>query len=251
MKHLVIPDIHSSEESSSEHLEAIGNMIVERKPDVVVQIGDFADMQSLCSYNNRLQFEGTRYARDLEVVKEDMFTMLRPLYQFNSRRIRNRKAQWWPRMVLTLGNHEYRIQRLIEEDPRLIGSIGLHDLEYEEFGWEVYPFLQPVNIENVNYVHYAQQLNSSNAITRAHLIASRRFGSFTVGHTQGLDYYCSNSYNPRIQCIVAGSCYLHEPSYLSPQGNEHWRGIVFKNNVYNGTYDPEFISINSLIQDWL
>ena len=249
-EHLIIPDVHAAPGTQNRHLEAVGNLIVERKPDVIVQIGDFADMHSLCSHNDNLQFEGSRYREDVEKAINDMTVMLEPVFQENMRLNRNRKRMYWPRMVLTLGNHEHRITRLINKNPQLEGAIGIEDLEYENFGWEVHDYLHPVEIDGVRYVHYAQQLNSDRPISRAHLIANRRYGSYTTGHVQGLDYYCSNAANPRVQCIVAGSFYLDEPQYLGPQGNEHWRGVIYKRHVRDGLYDPEFISIDNLIWDY-
>ncbi len=251
--HLVIPDTQVSYGVPADHLTAIGNMIVDRKPEVVVHLGDHADLPSLCSANNRLQYEGARYQQDVESALEGMEKMLSPLREYNESRAKNNKKQYRPRMVLTIGNHEHRITRLLEEDPRLIGAIGLGDLRYEEFGWEVYPFLDPVNIDGVNYVHYAKQLRSPRPIERAHLIAQRKLASFTVGHTQGLEYYVSHgSYETRdrIQCIIAGSCYLHDEEYQGAQGNPHWRGLIYKHSVENGQYDPEFISVERLIKEY-
>jgi hypothetical protein len=46
--------------------------------------------------------------------------------------------------------------------------------------------------------------------------------------------------------LVAGSFYIHDEDYKGPQGNEHWRGIIVKHEVENGTYDPMFVSLNYL-----
>jgi hypothetical protein len=34
------------------------------------------------------------------------------------------------------------------------------------------------------------------------------------------------------------------------QGNKHWRGIVVKHNVRNGSYDPLFISLGWLEKEY-
>lgn len=249
--HLVIPDTHVSPGVSTDHLEALGKLIVERKPDVIVHLGDHADMNSLCAYNNRLQFEGARYQEDIQAANDGMDRLLGPLEQYNHHRRRLKMAQYLPRMVLTLGNHEHRITRLVENDPRLLGAIDLTDLDYRD--WEVIPFLEPVIIDGVTYVHYVKQDRSPNPIPRAHLIAQRRFSSFTCGHTQGLDYFLSHGLHRgerRIQCIVAGSFYMHDEDYLGPQGSQHWRGVIYKHNVHDGEYDTEFISLNRLMENY-
>ena len=48
-------------------------------------------------------------------------------------------------MVLTLGNHENRIDRAVNNNPTLEGLISTKDFEYEK-DWEVFPFLHPVFI---------------------------------------------------------------------------------------------------------
>src|SRR5659263_67511 len=56
--------------------------------------------------------------------------------------------------VLTLGNHENRIARAVNDDPKLDGVLSVDALEYEKFGWEVIPFLQIVTIEGIAFSHY-------------------------------------------------------------------------------------------------
>ena len=42
------------------------------------------------------------------------------------------------------------------------------------------------------------------------------------------------------------NCYLHDEDYKGPQGNAHFRGIVVKHGVQNGSYDIQQISLDSL-----
>ena len=42
------------------------------------------------------------------------------------------------------------------------------------------------------------------------------------------------------------NCYLHDENYKGPQGNAHFRGIVVKHGVHNGSYDIQQISLDSL-----
>ena len=50
--HLVIPDVQVKPGHDYSFLKAIGNYIVKKRPDVIINIGDFADMPSLSSYDN-------------------------------------------------------------------------------------------------------------------------------------------------------------------------------------------------------
>ena len=51
MKICVIPDCQIKEGVPTEHLEWAGQYIADKKPDVIVNIGDFWDMPSLSSYD--------------------------------------------------------------------------------------------------------------------------------------------------------------------------------------------------------
>ena len=66
---------------------------------------------------------------------------MRPIKDEQNRLIRNKDKRWNPRLVFTLGNHENRIERATNADPKLDGLISYKDFQLEEFGWEVYPFL--------------------------------------------------------------------------------------------------------------
>ena len=49
--HAVIPDCQVKPGQDYSFLRWVGNYLAEKKPDVIVQIGDFADMPSLSSYD--------------------------------------------------------------------------------------------------------------------------------------------------------------------------------------------------------
>jgi hypothetical protein len=151
-KHLIIPDVQAKDGVPLDHLRWVGQYVVDKKPDVLVCIGDFADMPSLSSYDvGKKSFEGRRYKQDIEASHHAMGTLLHPLHTFNKQAKKNKEKQYHPRMVLTLGNHEERINRAVDDDPKLDGTISIDDLGYKEYGWEVYPYLEPVVIDGVAY----------------------------------------------------------------------------------------------------
>jgi len=106
-KHLFIADVQAKEGVPMEHLSWLGQYIVDKKPDVIVQIGDFADMPSLSSYDKgKKSFEGRRYKKDIAAAKQAMDLLLVPMRKYNKKQQENKQKQYKPRMVLTLGNHE-------------------------------------------------------------------------------------------------------------------------------------------------
>ena len=77
MKHLIIPDTQVKPDVDLSYLEWIGQYIVEKQPDVLIQIGDFADMPSLSSYDvGKKSFEGRRYKDDIKAAVEGMDILL-------------------------------------------------------------------------------------------------------------------------------------------------------------------------------
>jgi hypothetical protein len=250
--HLIIPDTQVKAGVDLSHLPLIGEYIVETRPDVVVMIGDFADMPSLCSYDKgKRSFEGRRYKKDIEASKYAMSLLMGPLQKHNTHAANGHHKQYKPRLVLTLGNHEDRITRATEMDAMLDGTISIDDLEYEKFGWEVHPFLEVVEIDGVNYSHYFTSGTMGRPVSSARALVTKKHVSSTMGHVQTTDIAMATAGNGReIIGLFAGTCYLHDEDYLGAQGNEQRRHIIMKYRVQDGSYDPHFVSLDYLFEHY-
>lgn len=215
---------------------------------MIVQIGDFADMPSLSSYDvGKKSFEGRRYVTDIEASKRAMDRLLKPLNDYNTRQRKNGKRTYNPRRVLTLGNHEDRISRAINSDPKLDGTLDLSDLGYEAAGWEVHPFLEVVIIDGVAYSHYFVSGVAGRPASTATAQLNKKHMSCVAGHQQGRQ--SASAYRAdgkRITSIIAGSCYEHNEDYLGPQGNVHWRGILVLHDVSDGEFDEMYVNLDYL-----
>lgn len=249
-KHMVIPDCQVTPDTPNDHLKWIGKYILEKRPDVIVCIGDFADMESLSSYDiGKKSYEGRRYKRDIEASKEAMSILTAPLVEYNAMKAKNKKRKYSPDMHLTIGNHEYRIIRAVECDPKLEGFMGISDLEYESYGWKVHQFLEVFEADGVNYSHYFANPLSSRPYGGENIgIRLKNIGlSFVMGHQQiymlGVK---SLSNGKRIRGLVQGSCYLHDEDYRGPQSNNEWRGIFVLHEVVDGDYSLMEISLDYL-----
>lgn len=247
MKHLFIPDVQAKSDVDLEHLSWLGKYIVDKKPEVIVCIGDFADMPSLSSYDKgKKSFEGRRYKKDIKAAKDAMDLLLEPMRAFNKHAFDMHRARYKPRLVMTLGNHEERIARVAELQPELEGVISYDDLPYED--WEVHDYLKPVVIDGVTYVHYLANPMTGKPYTGTALSQLTKVGtSFVVGHKQTLDVATRFTLNGHQQWgIIAGAFYSHHESYKGYQGNDHWRGAIMLHRVINGSFDPCFISLDYL-----
>lgn len=244
-RHFVIPDVQCKPGVPLDHLAWCGEYILKMRPDVIVQIGDFADMPSLCSYDEgKKSFEGRRYKADIAAVQKGMGLLLGPLHRLW---VKQKKKSYNPRLVLTLGNHCDRITRAIEAEPKLEGVLSLEDLRYKEWGWEVYPFLQPVTIDGIVYNHYFPTGQMGHPCGTARSILNKYHMSCFAGHMQGRDIaYARRADGKTITAIIAGSFYQHDEPYLSPITNTVWRGIYVLHEVQDGSFDEMPVSINYL-----
>lgn len=239
-KVLVLPDVQAKPGTDFTYLNKIGRYMVEKKPETVVCLGDFADFPSLSSYDvGKKSFEGRRYLADLEAAKDAMCAFLSPMWEFNEKAKRNKEKLYRPRMVLTLGNHENRVNRAVNDDPKLEGVLSVDALGYEAFGWEVYPFLEVVIIEGVAFSHYFVTGVAGRPAGSAAAQLRKTNMSCIAGHQQGLNMAtASRADGKRIISIIAGSCYEHNEEYMGPQGNKHWRGALLLHNLHDGEFDP-------------
>lgn len=245
--HLVIPDTQVTPDTPTDHLRWIGLYILEKKPDKIIHLGDHWDMQSLSSYDKgKLAMEGRRYKADVQAGNTGLRMLDEPTVDAN----RKRKKAYEPEKHLLRGNHEYRIERAIEENPQLEGLIGYHDLNTRD--WEVHDFLEVVEIDGISYSHYfANPMSGKPYGGQAHTRIKTIGTSFTMGHQQTLDTairYLPNGDQQR--ALIAGACYLHDEDYKGPQGNSHWRGIVMCHGVHNGEYDIMEVSLDFLCRKY-
>lgn len=234
--HLIIPDVQAKPGVRLDHLEWVGKYIAEKRPDVVVCIGDFADIEGLSRYDmGTIRGENKRLKRDLDVAREAMDLLTAPFRNLDG---------YAPEMHLTMGNHEDRLNRFANEHPYLEEVVGTHMLNYEDWGWKVHPFLKPVTIDGVDYAHYFISGQKGYAVSSANAMRTKRTRSSIMGHNQRTDV----SFDPLSHqwFIFCGLCCLHDEHYLGPQGNENRRQILVLHEVEEGRADPMFVSLRFL-----
>jgi hypothetical protein len=250
-KHFMIPDVQAKPGANFDYLRAAGNYIVEKKPDVIVCIGDFADLPSLSSYDiGKKSFEGRNYKDDIWAAREAMDALLEPLYAEQSRLKRNKEKTYKPRMVLTLGNHENRINRVVNEDRKLEGLVAIDDLPYQD--WEVIPFLEVETIDDVAYSHYFTSGPMGRPITTAQALLTKKHMSCVAGHQQGRQIAFSRRADGRgMTAIISGSFYEHDEEYMDHQSNQVWKGCWMFHEVNDGAFDEMAVSLRYLKENYL
>lgn len=247
-KHAFIPDTQIKKNVPLNHLEAAGNYIAEKKPDVIVCIGDWWDMPSLSTYDTPGQdgWELMDVEEDFEVGIEAMEMFLKPI-----KKARN----YEPRLVFTMGNHEDRVRRARQDAHNRKFKKNLADDKFrlKEFGFQVVPFLHRIDIDGILYSHYfTGGLYDRPLGGQAETRLKNLCHSFSMGHQQlyqvGVWYTGAGE---RIRGLVCGTFYQHEEDYISKQGNDRcWRGMIFKHEVYKGDYNLMELSIPYLLENW-
>ena len=249
-RHLVIPDVQHKPGCSTEHLTWAGEYAAELLPDAIICIGDFFDMESLSSYDKgKKSFEGRRYIKDIEAGREAMDAFMEPIHAEIARRKKGKRKSWNPELHFTLGNHENRITRAVEDSAELEDLMSFADFGLEDHGWTVHDFLEVVTIDGVAYSHYFTSGVLGRPVSSAATMLNKKHMSCCMGHVQDRQIaYAKRADGTRITGLFAGIYYQHSEGYLTPQTNTEttWSGIWVLNEVNDGAFDEMPISINYL-----
>lgn len=246
---LVIPDTQAKPGVNLSYMSWIGEYIVDKRPDVIVHLGDAFDFPSLSQYDKgKLSFEGRRLKNDIEVGKKSLELLLTPLTKLQQKQKHFKKKIYQPRMVFCLGNHEERLSRIAQAASEFDGFIGYELLGLEEMGWEVHDFLKPVEIQGINFVHFLANPFTGRPYGGTAMNQLKQVGcSFVVGHKQTLDVAIRPTLDNKMQLgIVCGASYPFPESYKGHQGNNHFRGVILLNDAHDGYADPCFVSLSFL-----
>lgn len=242
---LAIPDPQVKPGVRTDHLAWAARYAADKRIPYIVFLGDFDDFPSLSSYDRgKLSSHGKFFEDDVKAGNNarDLF--------FGEMKKHGRKT-YRPKCVVTLGNHEERVLRAADEDPKAAKTYTLDRLSWTSHGVYVYAFLRPIQVHGITFVHYCA-LNDQGQVTNgkngcdAKAQARRMMRSTVSGHRQGIDIAYRYSPGRTVVSVVAGSFYQHDEKYLTHQGKTYWRGVVVLNDVRNGAFDPMPVSLNFL-----
>jgi hypothetical protein len=249
--HLVIPDQHAHYKHNNKRAELLGKLILDVKPDVVINIGDCFDMPSLSSYDKgRKGFAGRTYRADIDAGID-----------FNDRlwgTVKSAKKRL-PYRLFFIGNHEERIGRAIDLQPELEGAISYDDLKLNEYYDEVihYEGRTPGSreVDGVTYAHYfvsGVMGRPVGGLHPGHSLLASHHQSVTCGHSHLADLcFRPTTSRGKIIGLVSG-CYQ---DYVSDWCGKEiqklwWSGVVIKRGVENGVYSPQFISLEDIKREY-
>lgn len=251
---LIFTCAHADDGVSNVRFDWLGSFIYDLRPDYVIDLGDFGDMRSLNSYDTRYPQAviAQSYERDIEVYN-DAQERLRHKFKYHKRK----RPAW----IGFEGNHEHRIKRALDTDPRLEGSkygISFGHLQTKHWYDEYHEYHNNgpavADYDGVLYGHYVSSGGYGTAMSGIHhanSLLAKRTCSVTVGHSHKFDYkYKGDAYPYPIHGLVAG-CYKGAEEGWAGQANGEWRkGVAVKRNLENGDYDLEWVSMDRLEKEY-
>lgn len=246
---LVIPDAHAHPDYDNARFDLLSEFINDLRPDAIVCLGDFADMASLSHYDRgRLTGEGRRYSADVAVTRD-------ALTRINAKWSRARNYN--PKMLMIEGNHEERIKRAVNEDPKMHGTISKADLGFEEHGWRTADFKVPMTYAGWTFAHYMPNgrgfaMGGEN-LPRA--LIKRWHTSIVVGHNHKLagPYSEDKPDGKKVTAISAG-CFVHpkaEEDWNAGTFGSYWIGLTVIRGAVGGQFAGiDFVSLDELTEKY-
>lgn len=246
---LVIPDQHAHPDFNNDRAIWLGNFITDIKPDIVVNLGDCADMPSLSSYDKgKASFYGNSYERDIQSHLDFQTKLWEPTKK-------SKKKQ--PYKVVIHGNHENRIKKVLEYEPHLSGDsygVSFKDFEFEKFYNEVIPYDGSCpgifTCEDITFSHFLPSGGMGRPISGEHHASNliqKNYHSSVVGHSHIADYAVRTKSNGnKIMGLVCGVYQDYKSPWAGQSQNNWWKGCVVLREVSKGYFDPEFVSLSYL-----
>lgn len=247
---VIVPDQHAHSNHNNDRADWLGNLIKDLRPQVVINMGDAADMPSLSSYDKGTRaFQGRSYKADIDAHLEFQDRMWHPLRKTKKK---------LPYKVVLEGNHEFRTERALDLSPELTGTIGFSDYKFDDYYDRVVRYEGGTpgvfEIEEILFAHYFITGVSGRPMGGehpAHTLITKNKMSSCCAHSHLYDYCSQTNINGKTHNGLVVGCYQDYINDWSGNIGKLWRsGITVLRNVDKGDFDVQFISINTLRKEY-
>jgi predicted phosphodiesterase len=179
---LVISDSHINPDNVSDSVELwyrLGKYCAKTKPEVIVHLGDVADLSSQAW---RVAARG-KYSLEEETnaVHLVLDAFEEAIKEYNRKQRRKKKKIYKPVKILTLGNHDIR------------NGVTVIDDMFTDAGWDVIDYLQPINIRGINFCHCMRKGLTDMMCTTSEELLQDWGADIVVGHGHHKDFATSYS----------------------------------------------------------
>lgn len=243
---LIVPDLHQDPRHPHrlDVLRWIARFGAERKVPRVVQLGDWSTWDSVSAHDKN----DTLKARLKPSIATDMDNLQEGLAAFQAE-----QGDWRPKKLVTLGNHEHRLERFENANPETHQTFTLRrDELFASFGWRTSPFGELRYIEGVAFTHHPT--NGAGRAFGGKLGATRSANETTCsivhGHTHSWKFWPAAKIGPAngIDILEAG-CALdwgEIESYALHSQNDWWWGVTVARLISGRIIDVERVSMVTL-----
>lgn len=248
--YLVIPDQHAHPDYPNDRADWLAKLIIDLKPDIVVNMGDAADMASLSAYDKgKRSFHGRSYKHDIEAHLDFQDRVWAPV------KATKKKT---PFRVVIEGNHENRIERALDLSPELEGTIGFKDYAFSDYYHEVVRYEGGTpgiyKSDGILFSHFFITGVSGRPVggeRPGHMLLAKNGISCVAAHSHTFDFARRKTIEGRVMNGLVTGCYQ---DYINPwAGNigQLWEaGVSILRNVDNGNFDLQWISIDAMRQEY-
>lgn len=211
-KVLVIADTHISPDNvevSAYLWKKLGEYAVKTKPDVIVHLGDVGD------FNSQAWLKAARglhtFGEELEAVEDCVLAFEGELNRYNASQRHSKHKLYRPAKVLTLGNHDVRNN-----------TTDVQEM-FESYHWRVFPYLHPLQIDDVFFVHCIARGMTDQFCTTAQEIMENWHSNIVVGHGHHRDFFESYSYDQhKTLTALRSPAFMLEASQWAAQTRNKW-----------------------------
>ena len=258
--YLWFSDAHDCPHHDKTRFEYLGRLIVDRRPDVIVQGGDFASMESLSHWdqNKRLLIEGRRVRGDLESAAAAWGEVTKEIVSLQYQQRRNKAKLYRPGLIWFEGNHEDWLKQWMERNPEMEGMINLQEsLRLDD--WAEFDFIDYVPWKDVRV--YDGILFCHAPIGRTGPIYSKYISSRSLtdvsnlpiifGHTHrrqedSIARFDSEGKIKVIRAVNAGCFFDVWPHYAEGNTNDYAQMVLLIHVYAEGQFDIEEISLERM-----
>lgn len=247
---LLIPDQHAHPDHPNDRADYLARLIIDLRPDVVLNGGDAADMASLSDYDKgKRSYHGKSYSKDLNSHLEFQERLWEPVKATKKK---------LPYRVILEGNHEHRIERALDASPELQETIGFKDYRFEEYYHDVIRYdgqLPGVfDYEGILFAHFFPTGISGRPIggeRPGHMLLNKNSTSCIAFHSHTLDFATRRTVKGQVLNGLVAGCYQdYVNDWAGPVG-KFWRaGVAILRNVEDGNFDFQWISLDNLKKEY-
>lgn len=216
-------------------------------------IGDFDEQSGASSYDRgKASGEMKRIRQSIEYSNQAAERLARGIepwvYEYMAR----------PPFI-TLGNHEHRIIRVMNDHPELQGifALGLEgddapiQYNWRDLGWDPRPFLEPLFIEDVGFIHYLPSPRSGQAISaknKARALLLQAMQGVVVGHSHEFHYgHVTRFDGSKAAACDVGCAFEHNHGWRGPVPNDTAdRGLVVLRDLRGAFFQAHFYSFDTM-----